>query len=163
MGWIIEDAGADDLAAIMAIEDTVFAGAAWSASSMLAELRSPHCLYVTAADEGAPGRVIGYAGMFVGSGAEQADIQTIAVLPEHRGRGLGRALMARLVGEADAREVVETFLDVRADNEPARALYASLGFVERGVRRGYYPPDGMDAIVMSRPRPLPGAAAEASA
>jgi len=159
MGWVIERAGADDLGAIMAIEQAVFADSAWSASTMLAELRSPHCFYLTAEDDSAPGQLVGYAGMFVGSGAEQADIQTIAVLPGHRGQGLGRALMERLVAEADARSVAETFLEVRADNDAARALYGSIGFAERGVRKGYYPPDGMDAIVMSRPSPARPAAA----
>jgi ribosomal protein S18 acetylase RimI-like enzyme len=40
---------------------------------------------------------------------------------------------------------------VRADNVPAQRLYESLGFTNRGVRRGYYQPSGMDAIVMSAP------------
>jgi ribosomal-protein-alanine N-acetyltransferase len=44
-------------------------------------------------------------------------------------------------------------LEVRAGNTPARALYASLGFTDRGVRRGYYTAPLEDAVVLERAVP----------
>lgn len=106
-----------------------------------------------AADGGAtparpPVGLLGYAGLLAPAGSGQGDIQTIAVAPAARGMGLGRGLMHALITQARRRHVTELFLEVRADNAIARALYASLGFRQIGVRRGYYQPDGVDAITM---------------
>src|SRR5699024_8398814 len=90
--------------------------------------------------------VRGYAGLLAVGDA--GDIQTIAVDPALRGQGHGRNLMLALAEEAARRGVRDVFLEVRADNEPARSLYRSLGFAEVGIRPGYYQPDGVDAIVM---------------
>ena len=91
---------------------------------------------------------LAYAGLLAPRGSGQGDIQTIAVDTALRGRGVGRALMHALIDEARRRDVAELFLEVRADNPVARGLYESLGFEEIGVRRGYYQPDGVDAIAM---------------
>ncbi|RXZ70000.1 ribosomal-protein-alanine N-acetyltransferase [Agromyces albus] len=101
-----------------------------------------------AAPEYPPVGLLGYAGLLAPAGSGQGDIQTIAVAPAARGMGLGRGLMHALITQARRRHVAELFLEVRADNAIARALYASLGFRQIGVRRGYYQPDGVDAITM---------------
>ena len=80
--------------------------------------------------------------------AWQGDIQTLAVAPEHRRTGLGRTLLRGLLAEASARGVGDVFLEVRADNDAAVALYESEGFEAIDRRVGYYQPDGVDAIVM---------------
>src|SRR5690606_36399056 len=89
-----------------------------------------------------------YAGLLAPHGAPQGDIQTIAVEEHARGRGLGRMLMHALIAEARRRGIRELFLEVRADNPPARHLYQVLGFTEVGVRPRYFQPDGVDAVVM---------------
>jgi ribosomal-protein-alanine N-acetyltransferase len=134
-----------DLDAIMALERASFPTDAWSDAMMREELTSRHSWYVV--DEEA-GRVVGYGGIRAAKGSTDADIQTIAIAESARGRGRGRALLATLLAEASRRGVREVFLEVRADNPVARGLYESLGFEEIGVRRGYYQPDGVDAIVM---------------
>jgi len=91
--------------------------------------------------------LLGYAGLRAPRGGSQADVQTIAVTPEVRGRGLGRELMHALIAETGRRSIPELFLEVRADNAVALALYRSLGFVEISVRCRYYS-DGGAAIVM---------------
>ena len=68
----------------------------------------------------------------------------------HGGLGIGRALLAELLAEAERRGVRELFLEVRADNPAARGLYASMGFREIGVRPRYYQPEDVDAVVMKR-------------
>lgn len=164
MSWLLRRASVADLDAIMRIEESVFENDAWSARGMRAELESAHTYYLVAEPvarpesgtgtesevEAAarPGDLAGYAGLLCPRGAHEADIQTIAVAPAARRRGLGRTLVIQLVREAAERGAREVFLEVRADNPGAEALYTEIGFEPIGVRAKYYQPDGVDAIVM---------------
>lgn len=134
-----------DLAAIMRLERASFPTDAWSEAMMREELSSPHGWYVVD-DEG--GRIVGYAGLRAVKNATDADIQTIALAEEVRGRGRGRTLLRALLDEASRRRVAHVFLEVRADNPVAHALYASEGFFEIGRKPRYYQPDDVDAVVM---------------
>ncbi|MDF2664241.1 MAG: acetyltransferase [Microbacterium sp.] len=134
-----------DLDGIMALEHASFPTDAWSAAMMREELASPHGWYVVVEESG---RLIGYAGLRAVRGARDADIQTITISEAARGRGRGRALLTALLEEATRRDVHDVFLEVRADNPVAQALYASEGFIEVGRRPRYYQPDDVDAIVM---------------
>ena len=134
-----------DLEAIMAIETRSFPTDAWSPDTMAAELASPHGRYFV--DE-LDGDIIGYGGVRALQGSADADIQTIALLTEHRGQGRGRALLHALLGAAAERGAREVFLEVRADNPSAEGLYRAEGFEEIGRRPHYYQPDDVDAIVM---------------
>jgi ribosomal-protein-alanine acetyltransferase len=146
MTWQLRTAEPADLDAIMTIETSTFPSDAWPRSMMAAELAGPYRHYLVAvADDGG---VDGYAGLFAPTGADQADIQTIAVISRARRRGLGRTLMDALLAEARRREVLEVLLEVRADNPGAQALYADLGFEQIAVRPNYYQPDGVDALIL---------------
>jgi ribosomal-protein-alanine N-acetyltransferase len=145
MTWTLRTAGVPDLDAIMHIESSVFASDAWSRDTMRAELASGHTYYLAAERDGA---LEGYAGLNAPRGSSQADIQTIAVVPEARRGGLGRSLMTALIAEAGSRGARQLFLEVRADNPGAHALYVSLGFEEIAIRTGYYQPDNVDAHVL---------------
>ncbi|SDY44363.1 ribosomal protein S18-alanine N-acetyltransferase [Herbiconiux ginsengi] len=159
MTWQLRRAGAADLDAIMALEQASFENDAWSRDSMRRELANPHCYYLVAVDaEAGTGLVEGYAGLSCPVGSTDADIQTIAVAERSRGRGLGRQLMGRLLDEAMTRRAKTVFLEVRADNPVAHALYVSLGFADIAVRPNYYQPDGVDAIVMRAELPAKGPA-----
>lgn len=139
-----------DLEAIWCIETAEFGNDAWSIEVMREELTAPHRQYLALVDE--VDAVRGYAGLL--SVGMDGDIQTIAVAPEVRGQGYGRRLMEELLHTADDLGVERVFLEVRADKPVARGLYESLGFEQIDVRRGYYQPDGIDAIVMKRePKP----------
>lgn len=147
----IRRATLDDLDAIMVLETGIFGSEAWSRGSMRTELGSRHGYYLVAegADPQHPDAVLaGYGGLLAPAGSGQADIQTIAVAPGARRHGLGRALMLAMLDEARRREAREVFLEVRADNPNAQALYESLGFEQIAVRPRYYQPDGVDAHVM---------------
>lgn len=135
----------DDLGAIMTLERASFPTDAWSESLMAAELASPHGRYLVDVEAG---RVVGYGGVRAVRGAADADIQTIAIAEAARGAGRGRALLRALLGEARECGAREMFLEVRADNPVAEALYASEGFVEFARRPRYYQPDDIDAVVM---------------
>ena len=141
----LRTATASDLADIMALERASFPTDAWSASMMAAEIASPHGRYVVDVDGTA---LLGYGGVRAVEGAEDADIQTIAISEAARGRGRGRALLRELLATARGRGAREVFLEVRADNPVAAALYVSEGFAEIARRPRYYQPDGIDAVVM---------------
>ncbi|MDM7459073.1 MAG: GNAT family N-acetyltransferase [Paracoccus sp. (in: a-proteobacteria)] len=79
--------------------------------------------------------------------AGEAELLTLAVAPEQRRRGTGRALLARFAQTAWDRGAASAFLEVGAENVAARALYLGAGWVETGRRPRYYGP-GEDAIVM---------------
>lgn len=135
----------DDLDAVMELERAAFRGDAWSEATMRADISSAHTWYVVVEEDG---RLLGYAGLRAPAGSKDADIQTIALAEDARGRGLGRALFRALLAEAARRRVREVFLDVRADNATAQSLYSSEGFEPIGRRPNYYPGEGVDAIVM---------------
>ncbi|GGE82557.1 ribosomal protein S18-alanine N-acetyltransferase [Mycetocola zhadangensis] len=148
MTWQIRRATVADLAHILAIEQTTFGTDAWSEDLLRSELASENTYYIVATPAGAPEIVQGYAGLMVPPRAEEADIQTIAVAAEVRRMGLGRVLVRALLSEARKRGARQVFLEVRADNPGAQALYLELGFEEIAVRPGYYQPDDVDAVVM---------------
>ncbi len=148
MGFTLRRATEDDLDAIMLLENASFETDAWSPDTMRAELASANAHYLVAFDAGDEGELAGYAGLLAPPGSGEADIQTISVAPGFRRRGLGRMLMLALLAEALSRGARFVFLEVRADNPNARALYETLGFEQVSVRVGYYQPDGVDAQVM---------------
>ena len=148
MVWQLRRANVDDLDAVMPLETGIFANDAWSRAGMRSELGNPQCYYLIAFRPESPDVIDGYAGLFSPRGALEADVQTIAVAATARRHGLGRVLVQTLIAEARDRGAAEVFLEVRADNPAAQALYESLGFEEIAVRVAYYQPDGMDAIVM---------------
>jgi ribosomal-protein-alanine acetyltransferase len=153
--WQLRRATADDLDAIMPLEESIFQGDAWSPESMRSELRNANCYYLVAFPPGRPGQIDGYAGLLAPAGAKEGDIQTIAVAPAARRHGLGRVLMRQLITESRTRGVAEVFLEVRADNPAAQNLYRELGFEQLGVRPRYYQPDDVDALVMRLVLPAP--------
>jgi ribosomal-protein-alanine N-acetyltransferase len=141
-----------DLADVMALEHELFPDDPWSAEMFAEEVSQPpgSRLYIVAEADGSAGVTAGYAGMMFVPGGAQADVLTIAVASEYWGRGVGSALLGALVQAARDRGCTEVFLEVRKDNPRARGLYQRRGFEEIGVRRGYYQPSGVDAIVMRK-------------
>lgn len=114
----------------------------WSAQSFADLCADPRSVVVTAPQ--------GFA--LAQSALDDADLLTLVVAPDARGRGLGRGLLARLETRLGHVGVHRLFLEVAADNAPAMALYRATGFSEVGRRKGYYPgPDGAtDAVVMCK-------------
>jgi len=110
-------------------------------------IHDPSSLVLVAEEDGGPApRVTGYA--VFRRAADEAELLSLAVAPEARGRGLGRRLTEDGLARMRAAGARVCYLEVRPGNEPALALYGSLGFREVGRRRRYYR-DGSDALVMS--------------
>ena len=137
-----------DMTAIMVLEQQLFPEDAWTPQMFAAEFAQPASrrLYLVAEDGTA---LVGYAGMMF-TGGSQADVVTLAVNPARWGEGTGTALLMALVGEAEKRGYEEVLLEVREDNPRARQLYLRHGFTEIGIRRGYYQPSGVNAVVMRK-------------
>jgi [ribosomal protein S18]-alanine N-acetyltransferase len=70
--------------------------------------------------------------------ADEAEILSIAVAPDHRGRGLSRELLLTHLGHLAGRGIRTVFLEVEENNQPARRLYARAGFAVTGRRERYY-------------------------
>jgi len=133
-----------DIPALAALEPELFPHDAWSEQTWWAELAGrPRRSYVVMEQAGA---VVGYAG--VDHGGEVADVMTIAVAPKAQGTGLGQVLMDWLVADARRGGAEHLMLEVRADNVAAQRLYARAGFATLTVRRKYYQPGDIDALIM---------------
>jgi [ribosomal protein S18]-alanine N-acetyltransferase len=90
--------------------------------------------------------VVGYAGMF--RAVDDGHITTIAVDPAWQRRGIATRMLLALARAAVERGCKNLTLEVRMSNSGAQALYQRFGFVPAGVRKGYYPETGEDALVM---------------
>ncbi len=137
-------AGGADLDGILEI-DAVSFPQPWTRSMYERDLEHPERAFILVART-AGRRVAGYCACW--AVADELHINNVAVHPSTRRRGVGRALVAAALAAAAHRGASRAWLEVRSANVAARALYARLGFVERGRRAGYYaaPPD--DAIVL---------------
>jgi [ribosomal protein S18]-alanine N-acetyltransferase len=82
------------------------------------------------------GNVGGYGVMSYGAG--EAHVLNVSVRADLRSSGLGRRMMNYLIERARVAGMQDVFLEVRPSNPIALALYKSLGFLQIGVRKGYY-------------------------
>jgi ribosomal-protein-alanine N-acetyltransferase len=141
----LRDMRREDLPAVLDIERRSFAQP-WSRAFFEKELATPFARLVVAVEETVPRpQVIGYTCRW--RVTDEVHLLNVAVHPERRGLGHGRALVGAVVAEAEAACTRVVYLEVRAGNVIARRLYRQLGFKDLGVRRGYYGP-GQDAVVM---------------
>lgn len=139
-----------DIPALAQAERELFADDAWTEPTWWAELAGrPRRDYVVAA--ASDGTIAGYAG--VDCAGDTADVMTIAVDTSYRGTGLGDRLLGDLLGRASAAGAQSVLLEVRADNAPALGLYGRHGFEQVSVRRRYYQPGDVDALVLRRRLP----------
>jgi len=142
----VRDMTLDDVPAVGLLEHRLFPIDAWPVQMFLDELSQPETRRYLVA-EGGDG-IVGYAGLMCIEPI--ADVQTIAVVPEYEGRGIGSDLLTRLIGEARRRGAADVLLEVRADNPRAQQLYLRFGFEQIHIRPRYYR-DGVDALIMRLP------------
>jgi [ribosomal protein S18]-alanine N-acetyltransferase len=136
-----------DIEPVMAIERELFGDEAWSDAMFWSELAQRDTrLYLV---EEAEGAITAYAGVCVYA-PHESYVQTIAVAPSAQRGGIGTKLLTALIDEAHRRGVGHLDLEVRSDNEGAQRLYERHGFGRIALRRHYYQPSGMDAVVMRK-------------
>jgi len=144
---------AEDLPAVLAIEEKVFGDDAWPRSFFERDLANEHATYLalelTGEDgAGTPAELVGYAGYWLLE--EEANLMNIALAPAWQRRGLGEALLRATLAQMQARGATLCTLEVRVSNVRAQALYTRLGFHVTGRRRRYYQDNGEDALLMAR-------------
>jgi ribosomal-protein-alanine N-acetyltransferase len=141
---ILSPARLPDLPDLLAIESASF-DQPWPKAAFLSELKksSPGFYVARAAPDGP---VLGYLCFLQIAGEIQ--LLNLAVHPDHRRRGVGRALMDFLLDRAREKRGTKVFLEVRPSNQAALALYESMGFRRLYRRPGYYTPEGEDALVL---------------
>jgi ribosomal-protein-alanine acetyltransferase len=146
---LIVPARISDLDAILAVEakcKTV----TWSPAAFSSELSGSNKINLAALDANAT--MCGF--IFSASAADELEINTLAVDPDHRRNGIATLLMNAAAAEGFHRGAASLHLEVRSKNTPAIRLYTKLGFEIRWVRKSYYSDDGDDALMMSRELPL---------
>lgn len=116
----------------------------WSEASFYNETYNPNSLSYTAELES---NVVGY--ICVRHIADEAHILNLAVRPDMRRQGIARALVLKALEELSETQCKTVYLEVRASNYQARALYESFGFKVVGIRKSYYEFPKEDAVVMA--------------
>ncbi len=132
----------NDAELLAKIEEAVFSDA-WSLASLKSHLDGVCSVTLVLTADGAP------VGSLTGTlFPPEGEVYRVAVLPEYRRRGLGRALLSEFLHTARTAHAEELFIEVRASNLAAQGLYRSFGFAEYGVRRNYYKAPIEDAVLM---------------
>jgi len=137
-------ATAFDLPVFVSLDKELFPYSPWSASQYKEEFSAPTRHFVVAVDD--EQSIIGYAGVFA-PGAAEADVLTVGVVPNHRGKGVARQLMELLTNWAHNQGSTAMMLEVKVDNAEAIGLYESLGYSKLNTRKDYFGP-GLHALVM---------------
>lgn len=135
---------ADYIGEIVAIERACFADP-WSQRQFEQELSNELAHYVVALMND---QVVGYGGVWSISG--EGNITNIAVHPDFRKRGIGQAVVERLISYAQELGLEFLTLEVRESNQGAISLYRKNGFEQVGARKGYYADNGETALLMTK-------------
>ena len=134
----------DDVERVSAIEAEAFPRP-WTAADFRHELTENKVARYLVVEEA--GEVAAFAGVHVI--LDQGHVTNIAVAEQHRGKGYGRLVTAALMQYAANLGATYLTLEVRASNQAAQNLYASLGFIKVSVRKRYYEDTGEDAWLMA--------------
>lgn len=142
MSLIIVPATGEMTEAVAKIENESFT-CPWQAESFDEALANPSFDYFAVIEDNeVAGYIIGF------TAADECEIANVAVRSDKRRRGIGRLLMEHFIAFSAAKGAKNFYLEVRASNTPARALYEECGFRAIGVRKNYYKKPTEDAVVM---------------
>jgi len=157
----LRDLTESDLPWMATVERDLFGTAAWSEPLIREDWRYGHGRYRGAELDGG---LVGYA--VYGFEGDAFHLMNLAVVEEHRRKGIAVAFMDDFLSEALRLKAPDAWLEVAVNNDAALALYGRYGFEEVRVRRKYYQPEGIDALVMRRVlrpfTPAPGVAESAT-
>ena len=133
----------DDLDRIVDLERLCFSSP-WSKDDFLYELNeNPFGYYVVLKELD---KILAYLGLWMDE--DRAQITTIGVDPEHRGKGYAKTLMVHMLDVCSSKGVKIYSLEVRVSNQAAISLYQRFGFIQVGLRKAYYQDNHEDAYLM---------------
>lgn len=135
---------AEHVDGIMEIERDSFA-IPWTRKSVEDELKNKLAIYVVAMEND---KVIGYGGMW--HVVTEGHITNVAVHRDYRQKGVGDAIIKRMIEIAEEKEMIGLTLEVRKSNKAALGLYTKNGFKLDGIRKEYYEDNKEDAYIMWR-------------
>ena len=141
---IVRELKVEDSAAVAEMEQQIFSDP-WSEKSVMETVQQKQSVCFAAEKAG---HILGY--LLVYHAADEAEIARIAVQKEARRQGAAGKLMQALEHYCEEHKMEKLLLDVRESNEAARSFYTKNGFVEDGIRQGFYTNPSEDAVLMSR-------------
>lgn len=142
----IQELAREHLEAIIDLENRCFS-IPWSKQSFLEELANENAYYYCAVlCENGCSVLSGYAGYW--KIFDEGHITNIAVNPDMRRMGIGSKLLDYIMEKAAEQGIAAMTLEVRKSNYAAKVLYKNKGFIEKGLRKGYYEDNGEDAVIM---------------
>ena len=144
MDFTVLNADVSMLPQIERIEQACFS-MPWTREQLSSQLDHERHVFLAAVSDG---HVLGYVGMMYV--LDEGYIANVAVAPEARRQGVGRALIAELLRRADEMSLAFVTLEVRPSNSAAIALYAGFGFEPVGRRKNYYDKPSEDALLMTK-------------
>lgn len=138
-----------DLPVLVSMERVLFADSPWSMGQFKEEFKGvPNSRYFLVATNEAD-QIVGYAAVLVVAPGVEADLLTVAVLPEYTRQGVATHFMNELEKWSREKLASAMMLEVGVENAGAIALYEKLGYKTIATRKGYYGP-GLDAFVMRK-------------
>lgn len=141
---IVRELKMEDSAAVAEMEQQIFSDP-WSEKSVMETVQQKQSVCFAAEKAG---HLLGY--LLAYHAADEAEIARIAVQKEARRQGAAGKLMQALEHYCEEHKMEKLLLDVRESNEAARSFYTKNGFVEDGIRQGFYTNPSEDAVLMSR-------------
>ena len=142
MSFEIKRLSEENSAAVAEIEKLCFS-TPWSEATISSEIKSGFSDFFGAFSEE---KFAGYIGGRTVAG--ETEIFNVAVSPEFRRKGIAKALIEKFIETVRKKETQVIFLEVRASNLPAIALYEKNGFVFCGLRKNYYTNPTENALLM---------------
>ena len=138
-----------DLPVLVSMERVLFADSPWTPGQFKEEFKGvPNSRYfIVATNE--QDQIVGYAAVLVVAPGVEADVLTVAVLPEYARQGIATHFMAELEKWSQSKEASAMMLEVGVENTGAIALYEKLGYQSISTRKNYYG-HGLDALVMRK-------------
>jgi ribosomal-protein-alanine N-acetyltransferase len=138
-----------DLPILVSMERVLFADSPWSMGQFKEEFKGvPNSRYFMVATN-AQDQIVGYAAVLVVAPGVEADVLTVAVLPEYARKGIATHFMGELEKWSKEKQALAMMLEVGTENTSAIALYEKLGYQTIATRKNYYG-QGLDAFVMRK-------------
>ncbi len=138
-----------DLPVLVSMERVLFADSPWSMGQFKEEFKGvPNSrFFMVATNE--QDQIVGYAAVLVVAPGVEADVLTVAVLPEYARQGIATHFMGELEKWSEEKQASAMMLEVGVENIGAIALYEKLGYQTIATRKNYYG-QGQDAFVMRK-------------